>query len=268
MQNSSSLYGDAFYAGHMAGSYGSARLYSECLSRVYSPGSVVDVGCGRGTWLKAFKESGASRLLGFDGVWNSQQKMIEDSLDFKACDLNKPILSDERFDLAMSLEVAEHLEPASAETFVRSLIGLSDVVMFGAAFMEQGGASHLNERENSYWAGLFASHQYLAFDIFRPVFWGDKRVEPWYRQNTFLYVRKDSDALATIASKGISPMDSLGFMDCLHPDLYLYRSQNGIGFKRRVQRKLDALKMFLKRGKEPGRQASTVNEDMTEPSNI
>jgi hypothetical protein len=258
MQKSGLLYGDSFYAGHMAGSYRSARLYSECLSKVYSPVSVVDVGCGRGAWLKAFKESGASRLLGFDGVWNSQQKMIEDSLIFKAFDLNKPIVVDERFDLAMSLEVAEHLAPSSAETFVKSLVGLSDVVMFGAAFVEQGGANHINERENSYWAGLFASHQYVAFDMFRPVFWGDSRVESWYQQNTFLYVRQGSLALAMISSKGMSPVSNLGFMDCLHPDLYLYRSQNGQGLMRRVQKKMDALKMFLNRRKAPARQGSTI----------
>jgi hypothetical protein len=243
-------YGDAFYDGHMAGSYRSAQLYSKFLSMVYPAVSVVDVGCGRGAWLKAFKESGASRISGFDGAWNSQRKMIEDSIVFQACDLNKPIIVDERFDLAMSLEVAEHLEPASASTFVKSLVGLSDVVMFGAAFVEQGGTDHLNERENSYWAGLFASHKYLAFDIFRPVFWGDSRVEYWYQQNTFLYVRKDSGAMATITSKGLFPMKNLRFMDCLHPDLYLRRGQNRTGFRRYVQMAVEALTTSMKRRKD------------------
>jgi hypothetical protein len=267
MTTPNSMYGDAFYDGHMEGSYRSAQLYAECLSKVYSPGSVVDVGCGRGAWLKAFKESGARRLLGFDGVWNSQQMMIEASVAFKACDLNKPILADERFDLAMSLEVAEHLEPASSVTFVSSLVGLSDVVMFGAAFIEQGGTNHVNEQRNSFWARLFASHGYVVFDIFRPVFWGDSRVESWYQQNTFLYVRKGSSAMTTLTSKGLSPMSSLGFMDCLHPDLYLHRNRSGSGLSRYVQLTVDALKLAMKRRKEPVRPELAGNKDMTERSN-
>jgi hypothetical protein len=194
--------------------------------------------------------------------------MIENSIVFQACDLNKPITVDERFDLAMSLEVAEHLEPASAVTFVNSLVGLSNVVLFGAAFVNQGGTDHLNERENSYWAGLFASHNYVAFDIFRPVFWGDSRVEPWYRQNTFLYVRKDSIAMATITAKGLSPMKNLKFMDCLHPDLYLHRNQNGSSFRGYVKRAVKAaLKMAMNPRREHVRREAAGNEDMTDPSN-
>jgi cyclopropane fatty-acyl-phospholipid synthase-like methyltransferase len=85
--------------------------YAELLAPLLNPKSVVDVGCGRGSWLKAFKEKGAIKLVGYDGSWNNQKNMIDQSIIFHGVDLNKPIfVSDsERFDLAMSLEVAEHL---------------------------------------------------------------------------------------------------------------------------------------------------------------
>lgn len=122
MKELGALYGHEFYDEQMKGSYESAKLYAGRLSRIYFPDSVVDVGCGRGTWLKAFKEIGVNSLAGFDGPWNSQDKMIEASIAFKACDLNRPIICNEKFDLAMSLEVAEHIEPASAMAFVQ-LVG-------------------------------------------------------------------------------------------------------------------------------------------------
>lgn len=219
------VYSKDFYDQQIAGSYRSAKVYVEYLSKIYLPHSVVDVGCGRGAWLKAFKEAGTQRLHGFDGAWNTQQNMVDDSIVFVACDLNQPIVSNvERFDLAMSLEVAEHLESASAKTFVRSLTALSDVVLFGAAFTEQGGSNHINEQPHTYWAKHFDAEGYAPFDMFRPVFWGDRRVDFWYRQNTFLYVRKDSVPYGEFVSKDFLPIANIDFMDCVHPSLYLYPS--------------------------------------------
>ncbi|WP_342779074.1 class I SAM-dependent methyltransferase [Cereibacter sediminicola] len=188
-----------------------------------APRSVVDLGCGRGTWLKAFRETGAKRTLGLDGAWNTPGNMVDPAIDFRAVDLNRSFsLPDgERFDLAMSLEVAEHLEPAAAETFVASLTGLSDVVMFGAAFTAQGGTDHLNEQRPSYWAGLFMKQGYRPFDLFRPLLWGDPEIDYWYQQNTFLYVKAQSPVMDILAAHAHAPIRNLAFMDCVHPDLFL-----------------------------------------------
>ncbi len=217
------IYGDDFYEGQMGGSYESAAIYAVHLARLLHPASVVDVGCGRGTWLKAFKEVGASRLTGFDGDWNSSDNLLDDSIEFIAADLNRPVCSPDgsRFDLAMSLEVAEHLEPASAPILVDSLTGLADVVMFGAAYTGQGGKNHINERPHSYWAGHFREHGYVAYDFFRPYLWGDNRVCFWYRQNTFLYIREGCGFQEVMHSRGYSPLSDVAFMDCVHPELYM-----------------------------------------------
>src|SRR5437899_5288440 len=105
-------YDDAFYKSQLDGSFRSAVKYVDFLSTIYRPSSVVDVGCGRGAWLKAFKDSGVQRVVGYDGAWNNKANMVDHSIDFRSVDLNKPIVvaDAERFDLAMSLEVAEHLE--------------------------------------------------------------------------------------------------------------------------------------------------------------
>src|SRR5262249_2270842 len=135
-------------------------------------------------------------------------------------DLNRLIKTEDRFDLAMSLEVAEHLLPASAEIFVASLTGLSDVIMFGAAYTAQGGRNHYNEQPPTYWAKLFAAQGFVPFDLFRAAVWGSEQVEFWYQQNTFLYVRNDSDAFNDLIAKGGVPVLNMAFMDCVHPKLY------------------------------------------------
>src|ERR1700730_4227194 len=205
------FYGDDFYEYNIGPSFRSALKYVDLLSLLFKPDSVVDVGCGRGTWLKAFKEKGASKLVGYDGMWNAQENMIDQLIVFHGVDLNEPIcISDsERYDLAMSLEVAENFEPTSAKDFVESLTRLSDAVLFGAAYTKQGGTNHINEQPHTYWAKLFASHGYSPYDLFRPIFWGDDDIEFWYQQYTFLYVKKDTSVAKPLSDAGYQPLANI-----------------------------------------------------------
>lgn len=224
----SKFYGDSFYVDQMDGSYRSAQKYAAFLCSYYKPSSVVDLGCGRGTWLKAFKENGTHRVVGLDGIWNNQSNMIDQTISFYSVDLNNHIAlpSNERFDLAVSLEVAEHLEATSASIFVDSLCELADVVLFGAAYVSQGGINHINEQQQTYWAEKFIENDYVIFDLFRSKFWGDTDVEYWYQQNAFLYVKNMSEAMNTLTQQGLKPLSNTAFMNCVHPTLYnLKRTQ-------------------------------------------
>jgi hypothetical protein len=214
-------YDDGFYNAQIPGAMRSAEIYAEILYRYWKPESIVDVGCGRGAWLKAFKDAGAQKLVGYDGEWNTE-RMIDEDISFVGCNLDCPIDHSQfgRFDLAMSLEVAEHLQPSSAETFINSLTSLSDVVLFSAALPAQGGRNHINEQMPTCWACLFLAHGYVPFDIFRPAVWGNPSVECWYQQNTFLYVLKESFAYPAICNNGASPIANISFMDCVHPTIY------------------------------------------------
>ena len=110
---------------------------------------------------------------------------------FTAFDLKKPIQIDRRFDLVVSLEVAEHLPKDCAKTFVHSLTKLGPVILFSAPIPFQGGTAHLNEQWPDYWANYFKNNGYEAIDCVRKKVWQDDQVEWWYAQNMLIFARED-----------------------------------------------------------------------------
>ena len=146
--------------------------------------------------------------------------MIDPDINFRSIDLNKPFSVPEKVDIAITLEVAEHLDFSTAHQFIKSMTESSDVVLFSAAYTKQGGTNHINEQPHTYWALLFAEQDFVPFDLFRPEFWGNENVCFWYRQNTFLYIRKDSNAYRQITAHGLKEMVNISFMNCIHPKLW------------------------------------------------
>ncbi|WP_298910522.1 methyltransferase domain-containing protein [uncultured Aliiroseovarius sp.] len=151
------------------------------------PSSVVDFGCGRGLWLAEWSRHGVGDVIGIDGDYVDRDRLSIPKSCFKSCDLTKPIDLERKFDLCVSLEVAEHLAPQASDEFVKTLVKHSDCVMFSAAVPGQGGEFHINERPLEFWRGLFKRHGYQAYDFVRPLLKDNKNVEPWYRFNTILY---------------------------------------------------------------------------------
>ncbi len=163
------------------------------ITGIFHPASVIDVGCGIGTWLKIFEKNGITDFLGVDGqhVTNSGQLLIANE-KFVATDLNAIDFKrfNRRFDLAICLEVAEHLQEVYADNLVRTLCSFSDVILFSAAIPGQTGENHVNEQYPTYWAKKFLAHDFVFVDLIRPTFWNVPQVEWWYRQNAFVVVKR------------------------------------------------------------------------------
>jgi hypothetical protein len=159
-----------------------------------SPCSVVDVGCGPGSWLSVFASEGVSDVLGIEGTLPDPEFADIDLSRIEVRDLSQPFRLDREFDLAVSLEVAEHLPEHSAAGFVESLTRLAPVVLFSAAIPGQTGVGHVNEQWSTYWAAKFSRLGYQVCDCLRDRVWGDRRVEWWYRQNILLFVREQTRA--------------------------------------------------------------------------
>lgn len=223
-------YDNNFYETLNKSSEIAALIYIEYLYQFYKPHSVIDVGCGYASWLKACNKFGSSKHTGLDGAWNDGKIVKDLGFNFICEDLDTINFNEEIYDLAISLEVAEHLKPESSENFIEFLTKTSNLVLFSAAFTNQGGTNHINERNPSFWGNLFKDNGYVAFDLFREKFWGDDRVGFWYRQNCFLYCKKNSDIYHDLISKGLKIIENLDFLDCVHPDLYLTKCGEGIGF--------------------------------------
>ncbi len=149
--------------------------------------SAVDFGCGRGTWLKACLENGVETILGLDGDYVDRDRLLIDREQFRAVDLCQPIRLERRFDLALCLEVGEHLPARSARALVESLATAATVVLFSAAIPGQGGTSHVNEQWPYYWERLFNEQGMHKYDVVRPLIWADRSIEWWYRQNIYMY---------------------------------------------------------------------------------
>ncbi|MFN3231997.1 MAG: class I SAM-dependent methyltransferase [Alphaproteobacteria bacterium] len=206
------IYGDDFYRSRRAETLYAAEQVLRLVRGRLDFGSIVDLGCGTGTWLAAALSQGTSQATGVEGGWISHDRLDDSRIELVTQDLEEPVLLDgRRVDLAMSLEVAEHLTPQRAKSFVGDLCSLSDVVLFGAAIPGQGGTNHINEQWQSWWAGLFAERGYLPVDLIRPRIWNDDAVPYWYQQNTLLYVNE-----AGIEKTGLSP-EPVAMLDIVHP---------------------------------------------------
>ncbi len=153
--------------------------------------SVVDVGCGPGSWLAEFEWRGVRDVCGIDGDY-VDRSMLEISPErFLAQDLSVPFRLNRRFDLVVSLDVAEHLLAAAADTFVESLPALGDAILFSAAVQHQGGNHHVNEQWPEYWHDRFRERNFSAIDRIRGRVWDDESVDYWHAQNTLLYIRRE-----------------------------------------------------------------------------
>lgn len=183
-------YTEQFYRDHQAGARSSARAVVPFIQRLLRPVSVVDIGCGVGTWLSVWQECGVGDVFGVDGAYVKPETLAIPAAQFRAHDLTKPLALERQFDLVMSLEVAEHLPAQYAARFVKTLTSLGSVVLFSAAIPHQGGVEHVNEQWPVYWAELFAQADFVAVDCVRRRFWHDAAVEWFYAQNAILYVHR------------------------------------------------------------------------------
>lgn len=183
-------YDTEFYDVIADGCLRSARAVVPAVIDLFDLGAaatVVDFGCGQGWWLSVYKENGCL-VQGFDGSYVDQARLAIDPAEFTPIDLatTSPQL-DHCFDLAMSLEVAEHLPEAAADRFVDDLCAASTKILFSAAIPAQGGTGHVNEQWPDYWVAKFAAHGYIPSTILQDRFWDDPAVECWYAQNMLLF---------------------------------------------------------------------------------
>ena len=207
--------------GQEARNRASAHRILPLLFERHRPASLLDVGCGLGTWLSVARELGVGDLQGVDGPWLQPELSRFPVEHIRVLDLEQSFDLGRRFDLVVCLEVAEHLSPEAAPGFVASLARHADVVLFSAAIPHQGGHHHVNERFPEYWRDLFAAEGCVALDFLRPRVWTDEAVLPWLRQNLLVFARRE------LARDGgpFAGLEAKEPLALVHPEMYLARLQ-------------------------------------------
>ncbi len=209
-----------FYVGrHERTVYSANTILTLLLQKIPAINSAIDLGCGVGTWLSVLYEKGVNEIKGLDGGWVDRNLLAIPANCFEHVDLSQTIKPQKKYDLAISLEVAEHLPPGKAKEFVVSLTELSDFVLFSAAIPFQGGKNHFNEQWQSYWVGLFREADYIVYDFIRPKIWNDNQIPVWYRQNILFFVKRNKASISNLEADGLNA-DGMP-LNIVHPELFL-----------------------------------------------
>jgi|GEM_PF-776344 len=189
-------YTEGYYEHYKDGSFKSAMAILPIVLKRVTARRAVDIGCGSGQWIEAARGLG---IEAFGTDPNAKQNAHIYPYDAAKGDRLQPILAGGGgFDLAICVEVAEHIDEDRADLLINQLCDLAPIVLFGAAIPGQGGENHINEQWPDYWAEKFAEHGYIGIDCIRRQVWNNDEVEAWYAQNTILYVHPErATAIAT-----------------------------------------------------------------------
>lgn len=245
MAGNHQIYAKHFYENQAGGSARSASVVVPLLVNLLKPRSVLDVGCGAGTWCEAYSAAGVPTVHGVDGPWVDQATFRGPSFsafDFSTASMPFSLdLPTQRFDMAMTLEFVEHVEADRAQALVDLLTSVSDVVVFGAAIPGQGGKGHVNEQWLEYWREMFEAAGYTPFDAIRPLIWSDDRIQPWYRQNTIIYFKGGVPAEVKRVAEAAATANLSRPGSMVHPAMFQMKVRGPLSIKARVARLLRRL---------------------------
>ena len=233
-------YSEQYYQMLAAGSAKSAHLIIPVILSFVQPKSVVDVGCGIGIWLCEWQRHGVNDFLGIDGDYVRNYLRIPRK-NFQDVNLEEKIELDRKFDLAMCLEVAEHIPAKHAFTFIASLCSLSELIVFSAAIPGQGGHLHYNEQYPQYWAELFAQNGFTGYDCLRPKIWMIDEIDGCYKQNIFIFVKdvvKEKYSVITSHTGALLPL--------VHPHIFISKEDKLESYKKILSTPIHAAWHFVK----------------------
>ena len=127
------------------------------------------------------------------------------------------VLPPNKYDLAICLEMAEHVSEGQSAHIVDILTQAADVVYFSGATPFSGGVHHVNERWQTYWINKFKKRGFKVIDCLRPRLWYEKQCCYFYAQESFVFVREDKlsnyEKLCDYVQEPI--------YDCVHPELFV-----------------------------------------------
>ena len=167
--------------------------------------TVVDLGAGKGLYVRFLGTVGLRNVTGYEGVHN-----IEDMTSgrIQQREFTKPFGPCVRFDVFVCLGVAEHIPRDHEETFLRNVnCSAGDGLILSWAPPGQSGTGHVNLRSR---ADVIARLGALGFavDAAASRFLGDQATLHWFKRNMLALRRRGQpspfalDAPAVVEARG------------------------------------------------------------------
>lgn len=168
--------------------------------------SVIDYGCGSGWFLHWLDYYGVKTVKGLepckdaasvrdvdvtvgDKTYRMSPRVVK---NITRRSLKRPIKLKRKFDLAMCIEVAEHIDEKYADLVVENITRHTNLLIFSAATPGQGGYGHINEQPFVYWEEKLnkAGFYFCAADThdFRE-YLTKKNAKKWYCNNIAVFER-------------------------------------------------------------------------------
>ncbi len=199
------MYDESFYDENVKVGLAAAQIILPWVLNRTEAKSVIDVGCGSAAWLSIAKRHGCG-VYGVDGNAPDTHVLI-DAAEFERADISGGI-DCSGYDLALCLEVGEHIPAESARPLVAGLCR-AKYVLWSAAVPGQNGVNHINERWPSWWNEFFKLSNYVGSCDIRDTFWDESDIAPFYRQNIMVYAKRTD-----LLHAGMLP----SIRDEVHPD--------------------------------------------------
>jgi len=138
-----------------------SKWFVDLLLKIFNFRSIADVGCGTAHFLKTCLDKGITDIYGIEGSEDAfgNLLMVDKKFVLKH-DLRDPLKTDHRYDICISIEVAEHIDKKYSENYIKILTDLSNIVILTAAPPNQGGTAHVNEQPQEWWIDKFAKFGY------------------------------------------------------------------------------------------------------------
>lgn len=162
----STVYTKNYYENVCAhGEYGDTDTYepfyaniARNLVDIYQPKTVLDVGCAIGYLVKALRDLGVD-AYGVDASEYAVRSVPDEMRAY--CYLGNvvhglPKELQQKFDLVINIEVAEHIYEEDVPVYLDNLCTCSDVIVFSSSPTDFEDKTHVNVQQIEYWSKKFA----------------------------------------------------------------------------------------------------------------
>jgi len=163
-------YGKHYYATYDTAPYEHSELWTATFGNFadgimsrFRPRTVLDVGCAKGFMVEALRDRGVE-AWGIDVSNYAISAVAPHVAPYVAvASATDPLPENfpDRFDLVISLECLEHIDPSLCPRALDQLTSFSDDILFSSCPSDFAEASHVNTRPLEDWVADFASRGFL-----------------------------------------------------------------------------------------------------------